>query len=339
MPAPDVMGWIVGLVEFVGGLGMLAGAFTPVAAGINALNVAGLLVLGAIRGSIPDPLPGGDPLPGFREAFLILAGHLDPRAGRRRDLVGRRVLDPREVGATQAVIAGSRRTRAPGSNVRRLEVWIERLQALVDVAKEPVSMAVGARGRGIGLHDPAGRTKRVIRSQSSSAPTPTAATYAAPRQEPGWPCSSSIGGRAHRRRSASRRGCCAPPSEAITRRTRVAQLLEHLDMVAKAEHDGLERRPPDVAERVVQPEADQRAAGVGVVDRGLLAEEVGQEDQPVGAGRQLRRPGDRGAGAAVSPAAAAASASAPAKVRTIQFSSAPEQAMQPFGMNRPGTMW
>jgi putative oxidoreductase len=42
VPAPDVMGWIVGLVEFVGGLGMLVGAFTPVAAGINALNVAGL---------------------------------------------------------------------------------------------------------------------------------------------------------------------------------------------------------------------------------------------------------------------------------------------------------
>jgi putative oxidoreductase len=76
VPAPDVMGWIVGLVEFVGGLGMLVGAFTPVTAGINALNVAGLLILGAIRGSIPDPLPGGDPLPGFREAFLILAGTL-----------------------------------------------------------------------------------------------------------------------------------------------------------------------------------------------------------------------------------------------------------------------
>jgi putative oxidoreductase len=76
VPAADVMGWIVGLVEFVGGLGMLVGASTPLAAGINALNVAGLLALGAIRGSIPDPLPGGDPLPGFREAFLILAGTL-----------------------------------------------------------------------------------------------------------------------------------------------------------------------------------------------------------------------------------------------------------------------
>lgn len=76
VPAADAMGWIVGVVEFGGGLGLLVGAFIPITAGINALNVAGLLVLGAIRGGIPDPLPGGDPLPDFREAFLILAGTL-----------------------------------------------------------------------------------------------------------------------------------------------------------------------------------------------------------------------------------------------------------------------
>jgi len=39
----------------------------------NILNVGGLLVLGALAGGIPAPLPGGDPLPQFREAFLILA--------------------------------------------------------------------------------------------------------------------------------------------------------------------------------------------------------------------------------------------------------------------------
>jgi len=76
VPAPEAMGWVVGLVEFGGGLGMLVGAFMPLTAGINALNVAGLLLLGALRGGIPDPLPGGDPLPAFREAFLILAATL-----------------------------------------------------------------------------------------------------------------------------------------------------------------------------------------------------------------------------------------------------------------------
>lgn len=76
VPFPDLMGWIVGLVEFGGGLGIGLGAFLPVTAGLNALSVGGLLVLGTLAGGIPDPLPGGDPLPEFREAFLILAGTL-----------------------------------------------------------------------------------------------------------------------------------------------------------------------------------------------------------------------------------------------------------------------
>lgn len=76
VPVPDLMAWVIGVVEFLGGLGILFGAFLPVSAGLNALNVSGLLALGALAGGIPDPLPGGDPLPEFREAFLILAGTL-----------------------------------------------------------------------------------------------------------------------------------------------------------------------------------------------------------------------------------------------------------------------
>lgn len=76
VPAANVLAWIVGVVEFAGGLGILVGALIPLTAGINAVNVAGLLVLGAMRGGIPAPLPGGDPLPSFREAFLILAAAL-----------------------------------------------------------------------------------------------------------------------------------------------------------------------------------------------------------------------------------------------------------------------
>ena len=48
-----------------------------------------------------------------------------------------------------------------------------------------------------------------------------------------------------RRRRAARRGRSSSNS---------------LDMVAKAEHHALERRPPDVAEAVMEAEADQRAA-------------------------------------------------------------------------------
>jgi putative oxidoreductase len=74
VPFADAMGWVVGVVEFGGGLGLLLGAWFRLATAANVLNLAGLLTLGRLAGGIPAPLPGGDPLPGFREATLILAG-------------------------------------------------------------------------------------------------------------------------------------------------------------------------------------------------------------------------------------------------------------------------
>jgi putative oxidoreductase len=74
VPLADAAGWVVGAAEFAGGLAILAGALFTVATVVNALNIVGLLVLGYLAGGIPAPLPGGDPLPEFREAFLILAG-------------------------------------------------------------------------------------------------------------------------------------------------------------------------------------------------------------------------------------------------------------------------
>jgi len=74
VPFANLMGWVVGVVELGGGLGLLFGIWFKPAAVANVLNLGGLLVLGFVAGGIPTPLPGGDPLPGFREAFLILAG-------------------------------------------------------------------------------------------------------------------------------------------------------------------------------------------------------------------------------------------------------------------------
>lgn len=76
VPLAGAMAWVIGGVEFFGGLGILLGALFRISTAVNALNVAGLLVLGGLAGGIPEPLPGGDPLPAFREAFLILAGTL-----------------------------------------------------------------------------------------------------------------------------------------------------------------------------------------------------------------------------------------------------------------------
>lgn len=95
VPFADVMGWVVGVVEFAGGLGILLGLLFKLATVANILNIGGLLVLGAIAGGIPAPLPGGDPLPEFREAFLILAGVVSlllsgPGKFALRDYLGKR---------------------------------------------------------------------------------------------------------------------------------------------------------------------------------------------------------------------------------------------------------
>jgi putative oxidoreductase len=96
VPFADAMGWIVGVVEFGGGLGIFLGLLFKLASVANTLNIGGLLVLGAIAGGIPAPLPGGDPLPEFREAFLILAGVVSlllsgPGKFALRDYLGKRL--------------------------------------------------------------------------------------------------------------------------------------------------------------------------------------------------------------------------------------------------------
>ena len=76
VPFAEPMGWVVGLVEFGGGIGMCLGVCFKLVTSINILNIGGLLVLGTLAGGIPAPLPGGDPLPEFREAILLGAGVL-----------------------------------------------------------------------------------------------------------------------------------------------------------------------------------------------------------------------------------------------------------------------
>lgn len=76
VPWPEVMGWVVGLVEFVGGFGILVGALVAIAAGLNAISITTLIVLSFLRGGMPQPLPGGDAFPDFPLAILILAGML-----------------------------------------------------------------------------------------------------------------------------------------------------------------------------------------------------------------------------------------------------------------------
>lgn len=76
VPLPSVMVWVIGGLEFGGGLMLLTGALTrlmaTVVAGEVIINIVGAL----IRGGFPEPLPGGDPLPDYQMSLAYLAGML-----------------------------------------------------------------------------------------------------------------------------------------------------------------------------------------------------------------------------------------------------------------------
>jgi putative oxidoreductase len=76
IPAPGVMAWVVGLLEFGGGLGLLAGAWIRPLAVINIVNLLSNLVLARLRGGLPAPLPGEQPLPDTLSSFLGIGGLL-----------------------------------------------------------------------------------------------------------------------------------------------------------------------------------------------------------------------------------------------------------------------
>jgi putative oxidoreductase len=74
LPAPSLVGYLIGVIEFGGGLALIAGGWTRVAGTAIALSIAVLLASSWRRGGIPDPLPGGDPFPSYTLGALILAG-------------------------------------------------------------------------------------------------------------------------------------------------------------------------------------------------------------------------------------------------------------------------
>jgi putative oxidoreductase len=76
MPAAEPMGWVVGLIEFGGGLSLFLGLWLKPVAAINVVNLLLNLVLGELRGGLPAPLPGQQALPNPMSSILGIAGLL-----------------------------------------------------------------------------------------------------------------------------------------------------------------------------------------------------------------------------------------------------------------------
>lgn len=75
LPAPGVMAWMVALLEFAGGLFLILGFATDIAAALLILEIGTRILVIWIRGQgFPTPLPGGQPLPGYELNLQYLAG-------------------------------------------------------------------------------------------------------------------------------------------------------------------------------------------------------------------------------------------------------------------------
>lgn len=74
VPAPLLFGWIVTLIELIGGIALILGALTRVAALLNAAVLVGALVL--VKVDIGMIAPTGAEMPGAELEFGLLAGLL-----------------------------------------------------------------------------------------------------------------------------------------------------------------------------------------------------------------------------------------------------------------------
>jgi len=76
VPAPGLMVWVVGILEFVGGLLLVVGAFTGIVSAVIVIEIIINLVVALFRGGFPQPLPGQQPLPGVEVSLVYMAGLL-----------------------------------------------------------------------------------------------------------------------------------------------------------------------------------------------------------------------------------------------------------------------
>jgi putative oxidoreductase len=76
VPAPGLMVWVIGILEFGGGLLLFLGAFTEIVAAVIVVEIIINLGVALIRGGFPQPLPGQQPLPGVEVSLVYMAGLL-----------------------------------------------------------------------------------------------------------------------------------------------------------------------------------------------------------------------------------------------------------------------
>ncbi len=76
VPEPKLGVTLIGILEFGGGILLIGGAFTTIAAAAIVIEIIINLGVAAVRGGFPQPLPGQQPLPGYEMSLAYGAGLL-----------------------------------------------------------------------------------------------------------------------------------------------------------------------------------------------------------------------------------------------------------------------
>lgn len=76
VPAPRFMAYVIGALEFFGGLALFSGTFVRTVSALFVIELIGNVMMQVIRGGAPPPLNPNQPLPGMENSLLYIAAAL-----------------------------------------------------------------------------------------------------------------------------------------------------------------------------------------------------------------------------------------------------------------------
>jgi uncharacterized membrane protein YphA (DoxX/SURF4 family) len=97
-PFPYVAAALIGALEFFGGLSIVIGAFVGTFSRLFILELTANIVMQLIRGGPPTPLNPAQPLPGYENSLLYLAGAIALLLGGAGGCSLTRMFNPRPSG-------------------------------------------------------------------------------------------------------------------------------------------------------------------------------------------------------------------------------------------------
>lgn len=76
VPFPEVMAWVIGGLEFFGGVLLMLGAFVFTVSALLVIELVINIITALVNGGFPPPLNPDQPLPGYENSLLYIAGLL-----------------------------------------------------------------------------------------------------------------------------------------------------------------------------------------------------------------------------------------------------------------------